>query len=93
MGDQARLLTTRIRAKRTTRVRLAMSVGVTGGRLRVLVQRRSGARFRTIGRFPLRKISAGDSFPGLQFPPLAAGAYRIRVSVGSSRVDIPLTVT
>ena len=91
--DQARLLTTRIRAKRTTRVRLAMSVGVTGGRLRVLVQRRSGARFRTIGRFPLRKISAGDSFPGLQFPPLAAGAYRIRVSVGSSRVDIPLTVT
>ncbi len=90
--DQARLLTARIRAKRTTRVRLAMSVGVTGGRLKVLVQRRTGARYRTIGRFPLRKISAGDSFPGLQFPPLAAGAYRIRVSVGPSRVDIPLTV-
>ena len=91
--DEARLLTARIRAGRTNRVRLALSVGVTGGRLRVLVQRRSGAGFRTVGRFPVRKITSGDSFPGLQFPPLAAGAYRLRVTVGSSRVDLPLTVS
>lgn len=91
--DQARLLTTRVRAKRTARVRLGLSVGVTGGRLRVLVQRRSGKSMRTVGRFPARSVAVGDSFPGLQFPPLAKGAYRIRVIVGSSRVDLPLTVS
>ena len=69
-----------------------MSVGVTGGRLAVVVQRRAGARFRTVGRFPPRTVAAGDSFPGLQFPPLSAGAYRLRVTVGASRVTIPVTV-
>ena len=90
--DQARLLTTRIRAGRTARVRLALSVGVTGGKLRVLVQKRSGRRVRTIGKFPLRTIAVGDSFPGLQFPPLGKGLYRIRIIVGASRVNLPLTV-
>lgn len=90
--DAARLLTSRIRAGRTNRVRLALSVGVTGGRLTVVVQKRSGGRFRTVGRFPARTVAAGDSFPGLQFPPLAAGAYRLRVSVGSSRLTIPVAV-
>ncbi len=91
--DQARLLRTTIRAKRTARIRLGLSVGVTGGKLRVLVQRRTGRGVRTVGRFPTRTVAVGDSFPGLQFPPLAKGVYRIRVIVGSSRVDLPLTVT
>ena len=91
--DEARLLTRRIHAGQTARVRLGLSVGVTGGRLRVLVQKRSGRGVRTVGRFPLKKVAAGDSFTGLQFPPLAKGVYRIRVIVGSSRVDLPLTVS
>lgn len=90
--DAARLLTSRIRAGRTNRVRLALSVGVTGGRLTVEVQRRTGARFRTVGRFPARAIAAGDSFPGLQFPPLPAGDYRLRITVGRSRALVPVTV-
>lgn len=90
--DEARLPANRIRAGRTNRVRLALSVGVTGGRLVVAVQRRTGAGFRTVGRFPPRTIAAGDSFPGLQFPPLAAGVYRLRITVGASRVTIPVTV-
>jgi hypothetical protein len=91
--DQVRLLTTRIRAGRTNRVRLALSIGVTGGRLRVAVQTRTGGGFRTVGRFPARSVTIGDSFPGLQFPALAAGVYRLRITAGSSRVDVPLTVS
>jgi hypothetical protein len=91
--DQVRLLTTRIRAGRTNRVRLALSIGVTGGRLRVVVQKRAGGGFRTVGRFPARRVKIGDSFPGLQFPALAAGAYRLRITTGSSRLDLPLAVS
>jgi hypothetical protein len=90
--DEARLLTPHIRARRTARIRLAMSVGVIGGRLRVVVQKKTRRGFRTIGRFPPRRIAVGDSFPGLQFPPLAAGGYRLRITIGHSRADIPLTV-
>ena len=90
--DAARLLPASIPAGRTARVHLGLSLGVTGGKLAVLVQRRTGLVTKTVGRFPVRPIAPGDTFPGLQFPPLTRGTYRVHVSVGTSKIDLPLTV-